>query len=109
VADLTVIRYQSCRSDDEVLREKLRALAHQRCRFGYRRLHILLRRGGIAMNHKKTQRLCREESLTVRRRKGRKRGVGSRAPVPVAALPNQRWSLDFVHDQPASGRRYQVL
>lgn len=98
-ADRTVIRYQSCRGDDEVLREKLRALAHQRRRFGYRRLHILLRRDGIAINRKKTQRLYREEGLTVRRRKGRKRAVGSRAPVPVPALPNQRWSLDVVHDQ----------
>ena len=107
-ADRTVIRYQSCRGDDEVLREKLRALAHQRRRFGYRRLHILLRRDGIAINRKKTQRLgfgqcprhCRrlryrEEGLTGRRRKGRKRAVGSRAPVPVAALRNQRWSLEL--------------
>ena len=45
----------------------------------------------------------------MRRRKGRKRAVGARAPVPVAALPNQRWSLDFVHDQLASGRRFRVL
>jgi putative transposase len=108
-ADRTVIRYQSCRGDDEVLREKLRALAHQRRRFGYRRLHILLRRDGIAINRKKTQRLYREEGLTVRRRKGRKRAVGARAPAPVIALPNQRWSLDFVHDQLASGRRFRIL
>ena len=102
-ADRTVIRYQSCRGDDAVLREKLRALAHLRRRFGYRRLNILLRRDGIAINRKKTQRLYREEGLTVRRRKGRKRTVGARAPAPVIALPNQRWSLDFLHDQLASG------
>ncbi len=72
-------------------------------------LHILLRRAGIAINRKKTQRLYREEGLTVRRRKGRKRPVGARAPAPVIALPNQRWSLDFVHDQLASGRRFRVL
>ena len=64
-ADRTVIRYQSCRGDDAVLREKLRALAHQRRRFGYRRLHMLLRRDGIAINRKKTQGLYREEGLTV--------------------------------------------
>ena len=104
-ADQTVIRYQSCRGGDEVLLEKLRALAQQRRRFGYHRLHILLRRDGIAINRKKTQRLYREEGLTVRRRKGRKRAVGSRAPVPVAALRNQRWSLEFVHDQ----CRFRVL
>ena len=108
-ADRTVIRYQSCRGDDAVLREKLRALAHQRRRFGYRRLHMLLRRDGIAINRKKTQRLYREEGLTVRRRKGRKRAVGARAPAPVIELPNQRWSLDFVHDQLASGRRFRIL
>lgn len=108
-ADRMVIRYQSRRDDDGAVREKLRELAHQRRRFGYRRLHILLRREGLTINRKKTQRLYREEGLTVRRRKGRKRAVGSRAPVPVAALPNQRWSLDFVHDQLASGRRFRVL
>lgn len=108
-ADRTVIRYQSRREDDEPLRAKLRELAHQRRRFGYRRLHILLRREGLTINRKKTQRLYREEGLTVRRRKGRKRAVGTRAPAPVPALPNQRWSLDFVHDQMATGRRFRVL
>ena len=77
-ADRTVIRYQSRRDDDGALREKLRDLAHQRRRFGYRRLDILLRREGIAINRKKTQRLYREEGLTVRRRKGRRRAVARR-------------------------------
>ena len=108
-ADRTVIRYQSRRDDDGALRERLRELAHQRRRFGYRRLHILLRRDGIMINRKKTQRLYREEGLTVRRRKGRKRAVGTRAPAPVPALPNQRWSLDFVHDQMITGRRFRVF
>ena len=108
-ADRSVIRYQSHRADDADLREKLRDLAHQRRRFGYRRLHILLRRDGVLINRKKTQRLYREEGLTVRRRKGRKRAVGARMPPPVLALPNQRWSLDFVHDQLVTGRRFRVL
>ena len=108
-ADRTVIRYQSRRDDDGALRERLRELAHQRRRFGYRRLHILLRRDGIMINRKKTQRLYREEGSTVRRRKGRKRAVGARAPAPVPALPNQRWSLDFVHDQMITGRRFRVF
>ena len=72
-------------------------------------MHILLRRDGVLSNRKKTHRLCREEGLTVRRRKGRKRAVGARMPPPVLALPNQRWSLDFVHDQLATGRRFRVL
>ncbi|WP_242141263.1 IS3 family transposase, partial [Sphingomonas sp. TREG-RG-20F-R18-01] len=108
-ADRKSMRYRSCREDDGDLRSRLRELAQQRRRFGYRRLHILLRREGITINRKKTQRLYREEGLTVRRRKGRKRAVGARAPAPVLALPNQRWSLDFVHDQMATGRRFRIL
>ncbi|MGI4731230.1 MAG: IS3 family transposase [Janthinobacterium lividum] len=108
-ADRTSMRYRSCRADDGDLLSRLCELAQQRRRFGYRRLHILLRRDGIAINRKKTQRLYREEGLTVRRRKGRRRAVGARAPAPVLALPNQRWSLDFVHDQFVTGRRFRVL
>ncbi|MBX7483321.1 IS3 family transposase [Qipengyuania qiaonensis] len=108
-ADRKSVRYRSTRDDDADLREKLRELANQRRRFGYRRLHILLRREGIMINRKKTQRLYKEEGLAVRRRRNRRRAVGTRAPAPVLALPNQRWSLDFVHDQMASGRRFRVL
>ncbi|NCP24493.1 MAG: IS3 family transposase [Erythrobacter sp.] len=108
-ADRKSVRYRSTRGDDAALREKLRELANQRRRFGYRRLHILLRREGVMINRKKTQRLYQEEGLAVRRRRSRKRAVGTRAPAPVLALPNQRWSLDFVHDQMASGRRFRVL
>lgn len=108
-ADRTSMRYRSCRADDGDLRSRLCELAQQRRRFGYRRLHILLRRDGITINRKKTQRLYREEGLAVRRRKGRRRAVGARAPAPVLALPNQRWSLDFVHDQLVTGRRFRVL
>ncbi|GAA5049027.1 hypothetical protein GCM10023208_06860 [Erythrobacter westpacificensis] len=108
-ADRKSVRYRSKRDDDAGLREKLRDLANQRRRFGYRRLHILLRREGIMTNWKKTQRLYQEEGLAVRRRRSRGRVVGMRAPGPVLARPNQRWSLDFVHDQMASGRRFRVL
>lgn len=103
------MRYRAQRGGDAEIRQRLRELAQQRRRFGYRRLHVLLRREGIAINRKKTQRLYREEGLTVRRRRGRRRAVGTRAPAPVLALPNQRWSLDFVHDQFATGRRFRVL
>ncbi|MBM0171440.1 IS3 family transposase [Altererythrobacter sp. C41] len=108
-ADRKSVRYRSTRGDDAELREKLRELANRRRRFGYRRLHILLRREGVMINRKKTQRIYREEGLAVRRRRSRRRAVGTRAPAPVLALPNQRWSLDFVHDQMASGRRFRVL
>ncbi|WP_390474766.1 IS3 family transposase [Altererythrobacter sp. MTPC7] len=108
-ADRKSVRYRSTRDDDAGLREKLRELANQRRRFGYRRLHILLRREGVMINRKKTQRIYQEEGLAVRRRRSRRRAVGTRAPAAVLALPNQRWSLDFVHDQMASGRRFRVL
>ena len=103
------IRIRACRADDDDLRSRLRELAQQRWWFGYRRLHILLRRDGITINPKKAQRLYREEGLTVRRRKGRRRAIGARAPAPVLALTNQRWSLDFVRDQLVTGRRFRVL
>jgi len=108
-ADRKSVRYRSTRGDDAELRKRLRELANQRRRFGYRRLHILLRREGVMINKKKTQRLYREEGLEVRRRRNRRRAVGTRAPAPVLALPNQRWSLDFVHDQIVTGRRFRVL
>ena len=87
----------------------MRALTQERRRFGYRRLHILLRRDSVLINRKKTQRLYREEGVTVRRRRGRKRAVGAQAPAPALALPNQRWSLGSVHDQLATGRGFRVL
>ena len=89
-ADRTSVRYRSQRGDDAALRGRLRELARQRRRFGYRRLHILLLREGVRVNRKKTQRLYTEEGLTVRKRKSRRRAVGARAPLPVLALPNER-------------------
>ena len=108
-ADRKSVRYRSIRDDDAGLRERPRELANQRRRFGYRRLHILLRREGIMINRKKTQRLHREEGPAVRRRRSRRRAVGTKAPAPVLALANQRWSLGFVHNQMTSDRRFRVL
>jgi putative transposase len=103
------VRYRSRRPDDAELRLRLRALAHERRRFGYRRLLVLLRREGFAVNHKRLFRLYREERLMVRRRGGRKRALGMRAPKLVPQLPNERWSLDFVADQFRDGRRLRIL
>lgn len=102
-------RYRLRRPDDAAVRERLKALASDRRRFGYRRLLILLRREGVELNHKKLFRLYREERLTVRRRGGRKRAIGTRAPMALPERPNQRWSLDFVSDQLSDGRRFRVL
>jgi len=108
-ADRTSIRYRSTRPDDAAIRARLRELAGIRRRFGYRRLHILLRREGIVMNHKKLRRLYREERLQVRRRGARKRALGTRAPMTLPQGPNQRWSLDFLSDAFADGRRFRIL
>ena len=101
-------RYASTRPDDGELRDRLKTLADERRRFGYRRLHILLRREGVGINHKKLFRLYREERLTVRRRGGRKRAPGTRAPMAIPQDPNQRWSTDFVQDVLTDGRRFRI-
>jgi putative transposase len=108
-ADRKTVRYRSRRPRDDALRSRLRELAAGQRRFGYRRLHILLRTEGHVLNRKKTQRLYREESLTVRKRMGRKRATGARAPILVEAKPNARWSVDFIHDQLSNGRRFRIL
>ena len=107
--DRTSVRYQATRPDDGALRERLKALAQERRRFGYRRLHVLLRREGQAVNRKRVQRIYREERLMVRRRGGRKRAIGTRRPMEIPLAANQRWSLDFVSDQMTDGRRFRIL
>lgn len=77
--------------------------------FGYRRLHVLLRREGHVVNHKRLFRIYREEKLTAHRRGGRKRAMGTRAPMLIPMAPNQRWSFDFVSDQMTDCRRFRVL
>ena len=108
-ADRSTVRYRSRRPVDEALRARLRSLAAERRRFGYRRLGLLLAREGLRPNHKKLRRLYREERLQVRRRGGRKRAIGTRTPMAVPDGPNQRWSLDFASDTLAEGRRFRIL
>ena len=107
--DRTSVRYQATRPDDGVLRDRLKALAQERRRFGYRRLHVMRRREGLAVNKKRVQRIYREEKLTVRRRGGRKRALGARRPLEIPLVANQRWSLDFVSDEMTAGRRFRIL
>ena len=108
-ADRKMVRYKSRRPADTELRARLRDLANERKRFGYRRLFILLRQEGEASGINRVHRLYREEGLTVRKRRARRRAIGTRAPIVVEAKANARWSLDFVHDQLANGRRFRVL
>lgn len=104
-----MVRYRSRRPPDTELRERLRSLAAERRRFGYRRLFVLLRREGERSGKNRIYRLYREEGLTVRKRRARRRAIDTRAPILVEAKANARWSLDFVHDQFAGGRRFRVL
>jgi putative transposase len=108
-ADRTSIRYRRRRGDDRMVRARLRELAAARRRFGWRRLHVLLSREGMHVNHKKLRRLYAEERLQVRRRGGRKRALGTRAPMALPQGPNQRWSLDFVSDMLTDGRRFRIF
>ena len=103
------MRYQGSRVVDVDLRDRMKAIAHERRRFGYRRLHVLLRREGYVVNHKRLFRMYREEKLSVRRRGCRKRALGTRAPMVIPMAPNERWSLDFVSDQLTDGRRFRVM
>ena len=107
--DRTSVRYQATRPDDGALRDRLKALAQERRRFGYRRLHVMLQREGHTVNKKRVQRIYREEKLMVRRRGGRKRAMGTRRPLEIPLVANQRWSLDFVSDQMTDGRRFRIL
>lgn len=105
----SLYRYESTRPDDKVLTERLTTLAGQKRRYGYRRLHILLRREGWLINHKRTYRVYNAAGLMVRRRK-RKRIAGVERQVKmVAVAPNQSWSMDFVSDGFVDGRRLRCL
>ncbi len=107
--DRSSVRYRSRRPDDAPDRARIRNLALERRRFGYRRLHLLLAKQGLAMNQKRAQRLYREEGLSVRKRNGRKRAVGTRAPLSLPLSPNERWSIDFVSDRFTDGRPFRIL
>lgn len=108
-ADRKMIRYRSRRPPETELRARLRELANQRRRFGYRRLFILLRADGEPSGINRIYRLYREGGLAVRKRRSRRKAIGTRAPILIEATANARWSLDFVHDQLAGGRRFRIL
>lgn len=103
-------RYRSQRPDDRELRERLKALAGKWRRFGCARLHILLRREGIRINHKKTERIYREERLTLRKRRRKKYAAEQRVmDIPRPIKPNHVWSMDFVMDGISGSRRFKTL
>lgn len=95
--------------DHPEIRTRMREIASERRRFGYRRIGLMLEREGITMNHKKLRRLYSEEGLAVKRRRGRKRATGTREPMPEPTGPGVRWSLDFVSDVFSPARRFRML
>ncbi len=102
-------RYRSVARDQTALRVRLRDLAAARVRYGYRRLHVLLRREGWRVNHKRVYRLYREEGLGIRVKRRRKRTSMPRVAPPPPTRPQERWSMDFLTDALADGRRFRVL
>ncbi|WP_143710504.1 DDE-type integrase/transposase/recombinase [Tabrizicola sp. TH137] len=91
------------------MRGRLWTLAGERRLFGYRRPHVLLRREGHSVNHKKTQRIYLEEGLFMRKWKGRKKAGGAREPALSVVMLNAGWSVDFIHDQFAYGQRFCIF
>lgn len=91
------------------LRKRLRALAEERRRWGCPRLYRMLRREGFTANHKRVERIYRQEGLSLRRRQKRKRLSHLRVVRPLPTATNQIWAMDFIHDSLWSGRRYRAL
>lgn len=101
--------YKPVKKDDNEIRERIKELAYQRKRFSCPRIHLLLRREGLLINHKRTERIYREEGLSLRKRKRRKTTAVARVELPSATRPNERWSIDFVTDSIVTGRRFRAL
>lgn len=109
-ASRSSMRYQSRKPSREPLRRRLRELAAVRLSWGYRRLHILLRREGWRINRKLTYRLYTEEGLTLKAvRPKRRKSVVRREGRPTTTAANQRWAMDFIHDTLADGRTVRIL
>lgn len=101
--------YRSCRPVPAGLRERICELAGEKRRYGYRRIHVLLRREGWQINRKRTYRLYREAGLAVRRRKRKRIGLVERKPLPKPTAVNVSWSMDFVADGLCDGRKLRCL
>jgi putative transposase len=102
-------RYQSTAQDQTALQMRLRDLAAARVRYGYRRLHVLLRREGWHVNHKRVYRLYRQAGLSLRLKTRKKRISALRVVQPPAQAPNEHWSMDFMTDSLYTGRRFRIL
>ena len=105
----SVYSYRLKPVNDSEVREMIRMLAQKRRRFGSPRIYLLLRREGLVINHKKVERIYREEGLSLRKRKRKKMAAQIRVILPPAQRPNERWSMDFVSDSLVTGRRFRAL
>ena len=103
------LRYEARPDKDEVIRNRLKELAEQRRRSGCQLFHAIEKREGLVVNHKRTERIYKEErlSLTIRRRK--KRASCARVEIPRAGKRNELWGLDFLHDSMGNGRKLRIL
>ena len=102
-------RYQQKERNEAALCRRLLELAEERPRFGYRRLHRMLRREKWVVNHKRVYRLYREEGLAMRRRRGKRFRAEARVPLALPTRTNQMWTMDFTRDSLASGRKFRTL
>jgi putative transposase len=105
----SLFEYRSRRDPPGELLERIKAIATQKRRYGYRRIHVLLRREGWRVNHKRTHRLYSQAGLQVRKRRRKRIVMGERTPIERARGPNESWSMDFVADSLANGRRVRCL
>ena len=105
----SVVEYVSRRPDDGPLRERIHHWAREKPRYGYRRIHVLLRREGHGANRKRVYRIYREEQLSVRRKKRKRVAAASREALPIPERLNERWSMDFMADTLADGRTFRTF
>jgi putative transposase len=105
----SLYRYRSRRESCEQLAARIAQIAAHKRRYGYRRIHTRLRREGWRVNRKRVYRLYREAGLAVRRRKRKRIGPMDRKPLPKPNAPNISWSMDFLSDALADGRRLRCL
>jgi putative transposase len=102
-------RYEPSCDNDMELRQRLKELAQKKKRYGVRRLHLLIKREGLVVNHKRTERIYREEHLALKRKTRKKLSAGLRIPLPQPKGPNEQWAIDFIHDMTATSRRFRCL
>jgi putative transposase len=107
--DRNTLRYQSRRADDHALRARMRELAETKRRYGCPRIYVRLRRDGWTVNHKKVERIYREEGLSLRRRARKKAAAVPRVALPLPSQPGRCYAMDFVHDRLATGRRFKCF